>query len=106
MKKNQEPAKQKLDLNLISLQLEGLEETIIYHLIERVQYCINSIIYSPGQSGFKGFARKNLWGRRSQFEKGEATSLSLQRPRLLPLLCKPHTGPFVPYRRTRQNGPS
>jgi chorismate mutase len=60
MKKNKEPSEQNLDLNLIALQLEGLEETIIYHLIERVQYRKNSIVYAPGQSGFTGFAAKNL----------------------------------------------
>ncbi len=60
MKNKAEQAEQELDLNLIALQLEGLEETIIYHLIERVQYFKNSIIYSTGQSGFKGFPKKNL----------------------------------------------
>jgi chorismate mutase len=49
-----------MDLNLITLQLEGIEETIIYHLIERVQYKKNSIIYVKGQSGFSGFPEKSL----------------------------------------------
>jgi len=60
MKDKAEQTAQEPDLNFIALQLEGLEETIIYHLIERVQYYKNSVIYVPGKSGFKGFARKSL----------------------------------------------
>jgi chorismate mutase len=60
MKNKPEQSTQELDLNLIALQLEGLEETIIYHLIERVQYYKNSVIYMPGKSGVKGFTKKNL----------------------------------------------
>jgi chorismate mutase len=49
-----------IDLTAIALRLEGLEETIIYHLIERVQYRLNSVVYEPGKSGFEGFARESL----------------------------------------------
>jgi chorismate mutase len=60
MNKNKKQSTEHLDLNLIALQLEGLEETIIYHLIDRVQYRKNSVVYLPGQSGFRGFTAKNL----------------------------------------------
>ncbi len=59
-----------LDLNMIALQLEGLEETIIYHLIERVQYCKNSRVYEPGKSGFRGYARKSLMDIRLLYHEG------------------------------------
>jgi chorismate mutase len=58
-----------LDLNLITLQLEGLEETIIYHLIERVQFFKNSRIYKPGKSGFRGYISKSLMDIRLLFHE-------------------------------------
>jgi chorismate mutase len=57
------------DLNIIALQLEGLEETIIYHLIERVQYRKNSVVYEPGASGFRGYPRKSLMEIRLLFHE-------------------------------------
>ncbi|KAG5985060.1 hypothetical protein E4U55_001801 [Claviceps digitariae] len=37
-----------LDLSLIRFQLIRLEDTIIFHLIERVQFSLNKTIYTPG----------------------------------------------------------
>ncbi|MBN1522865.1 MAG: chorismate mutase [Spirochaetales bacterium] len=48
------------DLTWIALRLEGLEETIIYHLIERIQFCNNSAVYEAGKSGFEGEASRSL----------------------------------------------
>ena len=47
-------------LETIALRLEGLEETIIYHLIERAQYRLNAAVYRPGQSEFGGFEKESL----------------------------------------------
>jgi chorismate mutase len=49
-----------IELEAIALRLEGLEETIIYHLIERAQYRLNAVVYEPGRSGFEGFDRESL----------------------------------------------
>ncbi|RPJ03756.1 MAG: chorismate mutase [Spirochaetaceae bacterium] len=49
-----------LDLAAIALRLEGLEETIIYHLIERIQFLRNSIVYTAGKSGFDGEPDRSL----------------------------------------------
>lgn len=49
-----------LQLSVIASQLEGLEETILYHLIERVQFKVNKVIYLPGKSGFSGESNKSL----------------------------------------------
>ncbi len=49
-----------IDLEAVALRLEGLEETIIYHLIERAQYRLNAVVYEPGKSAFSGFDRESL----------------------------------------------
>ena len=49
-----------MELDLIAARLEGLEETIIHKLIDRAQFRANSIVYIPGQSGFKGSGGKSL----------------------------------------------
>lgn len=41
-----------LDLNLIASQLASLEETLIYKLLDRAQFCLNAGAYEPGGSGF------------------------------------------------------
>ncbi|KZZ96320.1 chorismate mutase [Ascosphaera apis ARSEF 7405] len=41
-------ASQPLDLSTIRFQLVRLEDTIIFHLIERVQFPLNEAIYQPG----------------------------------------------------------
>jgi chorismate mutase len=79
---------QTLDLNLIALQLEGLEETIIHHLIERVQYLKNSRVYEPGKSGFRGFARKSLMEIRLLYHE----RMDAQFGRF----CVPEERPFTP----------
>jgi chorismate mutase len=50
-----------VDLNLIAAQLEGLEETIISRLIDRVQYAGNHAAYEPGKSGFSGAGNQSLF---------------------------------------------
>jgi chorismate mutase len=49
-----------IDLEAIALRLEGLEETIIYHLIERAQYRHNGVVYEPGKSAFRGCEGSSL----------------------------------------------
>jgi chorismate mutase len=49
-----------IDLEAVALRLEGLEETIIHHLIERAQYRLNPVVYEPGRSAFEGFDRESL----------------------------------------------
>lgn len=41
-----------MTLELIAAKLEGLEETIIYKLMDRAQFKRNDIIYKSGESGF------------------------------------------------------
>ena len=43
-----------MELSNIASILESLEETIIYKLIDRVQFCSNSNIYQSGKSEFPG----------------------------------------------------
>jgi chorismate mutase len=49
-----------MELDLIAARLEGLEETIIHKLIDRAQFKVNSKVYVPGKSGFKGSRGKSL----------------------------------------------
>ena len=43
-----------LELSNIASILESLEETIIFKLIDRAQFCSNPVIYKPGKSEFPG----------------------------------------------------
>ncbi len=43
-----------LSLDQIASVLEGLEETIIYKLIDRIQFKRNETVYQTGKSGFPG----------------------------------------------------
>ncbi|MCX7788442.1 MAG: chorismate mutase [Spirochaetes bacterium] len=43
-----------LSLDRIASVLEGLEETILYKLIDRIQFKRNEPVYQPGESGFPG----------------------------------------------------
>jgi chorismate mutase len=53
-----------LKLDRIAARLEGLEETIIYKLIDRAQFAENAVIYEPGKSGFKGSGDLSLFDLR------------------------------------------
>ena len=50
-----------LDLSLIAARLEGLEETIIFKLIDRAQFCANLSIYEQGKSGFSSESSHSLF---------------------------------------------
>ena len=50
-----------LDLPFIAARLEGLEETIIYKLLDRAQFAVNQCIYLPGYSGFSGESKRSLF---------------------------------------------
>jgi len=54
----------RLDLTFIAARLEGLEETIISKLVDRAQFCANSVVYELGQSGFAGETSQSLFGLR------------------------------------------
>lgn len=43
-----------INLETITATLEGLEETIIYRLLDRAQFKENKVVYTPGKSGFEG----------------------------------------------------
>lgn len=53
-----------LDLNYIASRLEALEETIIFVLIERIQFMLNPSCYLAGQSGFDGEDTESLFSLR------------------------------------------
>ena len=52
------------DLNYIASRLEALEETIIFVLIERIQFYYNPVCYLPGESGFPGEDGQSLFSLR------------------------------------------
>ena len=49
------------DLSSIAANLEGLEETIIFMLINRAQFAQNQMIYEPNASGFEGAEGRSLF---------------------------------------------
>jgi chorismate mutase len=51
----------KIDLSYIAARLEGLEETIIFKLIDRAQFCANLSAYDQGKSGFTGELSSSLF---------------------------------------------
>ncbi len=51
----------RLALNAIAAHLEGLEETIIFMLINRAQFAENRVVYTPGKSGFEGAGDLSLF---------------------------------------------
>ena len=53
-----------LKLDYIASRLEALEETIIFVLIERIQFLHNTSCYLPGQSCFSGKDRESLFSLR------------------------------------------
>jgi len=59
----------KLDLAAIARMLEGLEETIIYKLIDRAQFRHNPRIYQPGKSGFAGAKKQSLFEIRLRYQE-------------------------------------
>jgi chorismate mutase len=56
-------------LSAIAAQLEALEETIIYKLIDRAQYCLNAVVYEKGKSGFDGAHNKSLFAMRLLYQE-------------------------------------
>jgi chorismate mutase len=74
------------ELANIAALLEGLEETIIFKLIDRAQFRHNPLVYRPGKSGFSGAARQSLFSLRLQHqEKMDA---------LFGRFCVPEERPF------------
>jgi chorismate mutase len=53
-----------LELDYIASRLEALEETIIFVLIERIQFMLNPSCYLPGESGFTGKDGESLFSLR------------------------------------------
>jgi len=58
-----------LDLSYIASRLEGLEETIIFKLIDRGQWCENSVAYIGGKSGFANEKTRSLFELRLYFHE-------------------------------------
>ena len=58
-----------LNLSNIAAQLEGLEETIIYKLLDRAQFKTNRRVYKPGYSGFTGESQRCLFDIRLSFHE-------------------------------------
>jgi chorismate mutase len=50
-----------LELSFIAARLEGLEETIIFKLIDRAQFCTNLSGYERGKSGFSSDVSHSLF---------------------------------------------
>jgi len=58
-----------LNLNSIASRLEGLEETIIFKLIDRGQWCENAAAYTSGKSGFADEKTRSLFALRLYFHE-------------------------------------
>ncbi|MFQ3619968.1 MAG: chorismate mutase [Spirochaetales bacterium] len=86
----------RLDLEEIAAVLEGLEETIIYKLIDRIQFKRNEAVYTPGKSGFPG-ETKSLFELRLQYQE-EMDSLF---GRFTVPEERPFTSPLPPAKRKR-----
>jgi chorismate mutase len=89
------------DLTAITALLEGLEETIIFKLIDRAQFRHNPTVYVKGRSGFAGAAVRSLFSLRLEYqEKMDA---------LFGRFCMPEERPFckrLPKPRRNVNLPS
>jgi chorismate mutase len=59
-----QPTAHNPDLALIAARLEGLEETIIFKLLDRAQFCLNAVVYEKGKSGFFGEDDRSLFEQR------------------------------------------
>ncbi|MDD5674266.1 MAG: hypothetical protein PHC61_08890 [Chitinivibrionales bacterium] len=90
------PDKVNLDLSLIAARLEGLEETIIYKLLDRAQFCLNARIYEPGKSGFLGEERRSLFEIRLRMQE----QMDAQFGRFMVPEERPFTGELPPSRRS------
>jgi chorismate mutase len=58
-----------LRLDVIASHLAGLEETLIYKLLDRAQFAANSGAYQPGQSRFVPAETASLFELRLQFQE-------------------------------------
>jgi chorismate mutase len=58
-----------LNLDQIASRLEGLEETIIHRLIDRAQWRVNDIAYTPGLSGFADGDSRSLFELRLYYHE-------------------------------------
>ncbi len=58
-----------LQLDKIADHLQALEETILYRLIDRVQYKMNADIYVVGAHHFKDFRDKSLVEIRMRYQQ-------------------------------------
>jgi len=77
-----------LELSKITEQLEAIEETIVFKLIDRAQYRVNAAIYEPGKNGFEGCGDKSLFELRLRFQE----EMDAQFGRF----CVPEERPFTP----------
>jgi chorismate mutase len=59
----------KFDLEQIAAVLEGLEETIIFMLINRAQFAANKAAYDPEHSGFEGGGNRSLFELRLRYHE-------------------------------------
>jgi len=59
----------KFDLPQIAAVLEGLEETIIFMLINRAQFAANKAAYDPDRSGFEGGGEMSLFALRLRYHE-------------------------------------
>jgi chorismate mutase len=79
----------RFDLTKISALLEGLEETIIFKLIDRAQFRRNPTVYEKGKSGFDGAHNESLFTLRLRHqEKMDA---------LFGRFCVPEERPFCTH---------
>jgi len=96
------------DLKVIAAHLEALEETIIYKLLDRAQFCLNPVIYEPGKSGFLGEERRSLFEQRllmqeqmdAQFGRfcvPEERPFNTDLPTARRTVVLPETGLFLEY---------
>jgi chorismate mutase len=69
MKNVDEPKTPLFKIDTIAAHLEGLEETIIYKLIDRAQFHANERVYQAGHSGFDGEQKRSLFELRLLYQE-------------------------------------
>lgn len=69
----------KLQLDVIAARLAGLEETLVYKLLDRTQFAGNAGAYAPGQSGFTPPEVASLFDLRLRFQEALDTQFGRYR---------------------------
>lgn len=62
-------APMEMKLDIVAATLEGLEDTIIFKLLDRAQFAVNRSVYLPGLSGFESEQGRSLFEIRLRWQE-------------------------------------